>query len=111
MSAKELHENYQEDNCYNSNGVWYNNYFFPIDFKLRGRTTVLTLYGSTTYLNRCVGYCNKKKFYLTEKQMKHHQCRRKQCKFFLRTPYSENYWDKEDQKKLMKKMKKEKSFC
>ena len=101
------HENYKADNAYGKNGIWYEGYFFPVNQENPEKTIVKTLYGSETYLDRCTGFCCLKKLYLTEAQMKNHQCRAKQCKKFIKSPYSESYWKAIEDKKAMKKLKKQ----
>ena len=105
------HEDYQKDFAYGKNGIWYKNYFFPLknldssEKEIKDQV-VKCISGTETYLKNCVGFCCLKGFFLTEKQMKGHECRRKQCKRFLRAPYSEEYWKRQEEIKKMKKLKK-----
>ena len=55
------HENYEKDTTYGKNGVWYDDYFFPVDEIEPEKTIVSTLYSSESYISRCPGYCNLKK--------------------------------------------------
>lgn len=101
------HKNYENDNQFGKNGVWYEGYFFPVQVENPKETTVKTLYSSESYISRCPGYCNLKKVYLTKGQMKKHECRRKQCKHFVKVPYNEDFWNEIANKKALKKLKKQ----
>lgn len=103
---KILHEDYQQDHCFGKDGFYYKNYFFPLSLENGPDQVVKVISGNESYLGRCPGFCCLKGFFLTEKQMKGHECRRKQCSRFIRAPFSESYWQKEEEKKMMKKMKK-----
>lgn len=101
------HENYEKDTTYGKNGVWYDGYFFPVDEIEPEKTIVSTLYSSESYISRCPGYCNLKKLYLTEGQMKRHECRKKSCRHFVKAPYNDSYWKALADKKASKKLKKQ----
>ena len=115
MSDNVKHKDYEKATMYGKEGIYYNNYFFPLENLDKSPSVikeniVKCISGSESYLGRCPGFCCLKGFYLTEKQMKSHECRRKQCTRFIRTPYSEDYWKKESDKKAMKKLKKQNSL-
>lgn len=106
MEQTATHKNYENDTQFGKNGVWYEGYFFPVQTESPENTIVKTLYSSESYISRCPGYCNLKKFYLTQGQMKKHECRKKCCKHFVKTPYNEVYWKRIEEKKANKKLKK-----
>lgn len=85
-------------------GILYNNYFFPVT---NDDDVVQTLFGSMAYIRNCVGYCCNHHRYITEKMLKGKKCLAKQCNRFIRTPFSEDFWDKKDAKKALKKKRKE----
>lgn len=81
----------------------YLGYEFPHESE---EEVVATLNGSETYFNRTVAYCTYHHKYLTAKQMKAKNCRGKQCTRYVKTPYSESYWQQIEEKKKAKKLKK-----
>ena len=64
------------------------------------------LYGSVISKNRAVGYCPYHKVALTVKTMKRHQCLKKQCGA-LKKYEEHDFWRQHEQKKMMKKAKKQ----
>lgn len=83
-------------------GVVYYNYFFPVTSK---DDIVKTLYGSETYLYKCIGYCCHKHVYVTENIAKRKKCIAKHCDRFIRCPYSEEFWRKREEKRAAKKQR------
>ena len=64
------------------------------------------LYGSVISKNRAVGYCPYHNVALTVKTMKRHQCLKKQCSA-LKKYEEHDFWRQHEQKKAMKKAKKQ----
>lgn len=63
-----------------------------------------TFYGSTS--SNTLAFCHKHKLSLTPKQLKQKQCMRKQCNALQKFEHA--YWDKQDEKKQMRKERKQK---
>ena len=64
------------------------------------------LYGSQISKNRAVGYCHFHKAALTVKTMKCHECLKKQCDALTKYE-SHDFWRQHEQKKEMRKSRKQ----
>lgn len=63
-----------------------------------------TLYGTSTNRTPC-GYCRHHSCYLTVKQMKGHECLKKQCNYLVKNP-EHDVWRQREQVKQKRKERK-----
>lgn len=70
---------------------------------------VKTLYGSTTDISRCPGYCKRHGCYMTAKMIKNKECLRKQCRHFDK--HEEHpWWTQRAAEKARKKEKRKAKY-
>ena len=67
--------------------------------------TVKGLYGSEFDKNRACGFCRHHSCYLTVKQVRQHECLKKQC-YYLQKNESHDWWRQRDVMKQKRKSKK-----